>query len=286
MAVIETINQAIARVRLLIDKADSPYMTMNEISEFLTIAMSDFIRKRVTSFGASQAIRDDLGDLVVEKSFVGPAWNAPGTPNNVMVLPGVSGGVQLSNLGYDGQLSYAIENAFDGNRCCVLSTDFISPSFGNLISIVVRKPAENWANTYPGPSDNPFAYNPNRAETYFGDEPTYHSVKIIELDDMPTIRRDPFNAPSKTEYRAVRVGKHYELYPFDEFELNEQLMRDGARPNLFRIIFTYVTNATNILNIPLHAREEVCQIAARKILGVIADERYNMGNIETQNLRK
>ena len=42
----------------------------------------------------------------------------------------------------------------------------------------------------------------------------------------------------------------------------------------------------NITRLPQHSREEVCLIAARKILGTIADERYPVGDAEIQQLNK
>ena len=59
----------------------------------------------------------------------------------------------------------------------------------------------------------------------------------------------------------------------------------------YKFHFDYVADNndnenTNIFRLPQHSREEVCQIAARKILGTIADERYPVGDAEINQLKK
>ncbi len=49
---------------------------------------------------------------------------------------------------------------------------------------------------------------------------------------------------------------------------------------------TYISgNNEDILWLPSHAREEVCQIAARKILSSFGDERYEASNMEVKQLK-
>ena len=54
------------------------------------------------------------------------------------------------------------------------------------------------------------------------------------------------------------------------------------------IVFDYVSGSctsSNIVNyMPKSSVEEICQIAARKILGTTADERYMMGDNEIKQL--
>ena len=53
-------------------------------------------------------------------------------------------------------------------------------------------------------------------------------------------------------------------------------------------MFEYVLDDYDVNKIvdflPKHSMEEVCQIAARKILGTTADERYMMGDNEIKQL--
>ena len=42
----------------------------------------------------------------------------------------------------------------------------------------------------------------------------------------------------------------------------------------------------SITRFPNQSREEICNIAARKIMAVLADERYNAASVETQEMRK
>ena len=50
---------------------------------------------------------------------------------------------------------------------------------------------------------------------------------------------------------------------------------------------TYISSDNNVDNIswlPTHGREEVCQIAARKIMGTVADERIAVADNEIKQL--
>ena len=63
-------------------------------------------------------------------------------------------------------------------------------------------------------------------------------------------------------------------------------MRPGVT-NQYSIIFTYVSNDNSVDSIeqlPNHGREEVCQIAARKIMGTVADERMPAADNEIKQL--
>ena len=46
-----------------------------------------------------------------------------------------------------------------------------------------------------------------------------------------------------------------------------------------------VVSPNDIIKLPLHGREEVCLIASRKILGATADETYQVGASEIQQLK-
>ena len=276
MAVIANIEQAIARVRLLIDKSDSPYMTGNEIIEFLQLAATEFVTKRVGVFGANQKIRDDLGGVIEQRSFINlNSWGDGGTPFGFNIGGFLPGDSELeSDLDLTFQLTGSSE--VGGNDCVKIDLSSLDLNFDYLLSMVVRKAPEAFIDAeYIQP------------ESFYG--PTeYVPVKILELDELPSVNRDPFNAPSRTEFRAIRNGDIYEVYPAQPFRDAEVFHNNNTRPDSYKIILTYVSlNAISqiIDNLPVHSREEVCQIAARKILGVVADERYGAASGETQELR-
>lgn len=56
------------RVRLILDRANSPWLTDTEINGFIEMAINEYLRERVGLFGANQKIRDDFGKYV--KSIV------------------------------------------------------------------------------------------------------------------------------------------------------------------------------------------------------------------------
>jgi hypothetical protein len=305
---ITSVNQAIDRVRLLIDKSDSPYMTNAEIGEFLDIAVAEFVQEKIDIVGATQRVRDDLGGFLREVSFISPAW----LQQNVNL-----GANDESYLDLFGDNTYNIISSYEGNNAVsfsiedVLNIGFIETfgqvepteptaqdsgilDFGNLISITIRRPSDAFID----------AFGEGAALTYWeaniGEEavdendfggPVYTPVKIIELDDITTINEDPFNKPDSNEYKAIRIENRYEIYPSEDFIREEAAHLAQLRPNLFRIIVTYVIsvpdmNQDAIDRLPNHSTEEVCQIAARKIMGVLADERYNAAEAETQQMRK
>jgi hypothetical protein len=118
-------------------------------------------------------------------------------------------------------------------------------------------------------------------------ESSYYECKVISLDDAQSTLDDPFNKPEEGSYRAVRVGDVYYIMPG-----LEQVIDDNQNVlTSYHVHFDYVLDndtdeETNITRLPQHSREEVCLIAARKILGTTADERYQIGDIETQQLNK
>ena len=69
MANIENITHAINRIRTILDRGSSPWMSDMEIRSFISMASNEFVRERVNIFGATQEIRDDLGDYVKTHEF-------------------------------------------------------------------------------------------------------------------------------------------------------------------------------------------------------------------------
>ena len=74
-ATINSLNGAIKRVRLLLDKSDSPYTTTKEIIRFLQISVTEYIQERLDLVGSSQQVRDELGGSIREVSYISPSWN-------------------------------------------------------------------------------------------------------------------------------------------------------------------------------------------------------------------
>jgi hypothetical protein len=97
----------------------------------------------------------------------------------------------------------------------------------------------------------------------------------MSIDDALSVASDPFNQPGTfSEFHAIRVENTYWIRP-------------GVTSNNNQVIFTYVSNNNDVHNIvwlPVHGREEVCQIAARKILGTVADERMPAADNEIKQL--
>ena len=226
---ITTAAHARERVRLILDRANSPWLTNTEINGFLEMAINEYTRERVGMFGANQKIRDDFGGFV--KSAI-----------------------------YSNTFSSADEQP---------GTDVIRRQFSQFNTEGVPVPSAFLPFIIPG---GEYANDGNGVAC---------SIKDNE-DDVDTltdsinfaVKNDPFNSPNANagEYQAVRVNDYYYIRP--------------ANTSKF-VIITYVSNnnnVENIVNLPAHGREEVCQIASRKIMGTVADERYSTGEREIKQL--
>lgn len=241
MANIGNINDAINRVRTILDRGNSPWMSNSEIRDFISMATNEFVREKVNIFGATQEIRDDLGDYVRTKEVDFDDANNSSHWSNI--------GINVSN--------------FENN---------IEVTFGYLLGIKI----EQFNAVYD-------------EEGVFAEEYTssYYNCKVISLDDAQSVLDDPFNKPEQGSYRAVKISHVYYILPNleQEFDEDNNLIVD------YSFHFDYVADNhdnenTNIVRLPQHSREEVCQIAARKILGTIADERYPVGDAEINQLKK
>ena len=245
MANITNINDAINRVRTILDRGNSPWMSNSEIRDFISMATNEFVREKVNIFGATQEIRDDLGDYVKTKEVSFEAANNSSHWSNV--------GIDVSN--------------FENN---------IDVSFGYLLGIKI----EQLNAVY----DEEGEIVP---DTYTS---SYDNCKVISLDDAQSVLDDPFNKPEQGSYRAVKIGHIYYILP----NLEQEVEGESETSNIivdYKFHFDYVADNndnenTNIVRLPQHSREEVCQIAARKILGTIADERYPVGDAEINQLKK
>ena len=246
------------RVRLILDRANSPWLTDTEINGFIEMAINEYTRERVNMFGANQKIRDDFGSFVkniVYSAALVDENEVPGTDVirrqfanfsdagvliTPVIMPLVFPGGEYANDGI-GVGCRIKDNEADAD----ILTDSIN--FGYLIEIKVFTS---------------------------GDAGGGRPVKIMGLDDALTIRKDPFHRANATEneFHAVRVNDYYIVRP---------------TPISNYIIITYVSNNNDVENIgwlPINGREEVCQVAARKIMGTVADERYQTGDIEVKQL--
>lgn len=324
---ISNYSDAVKRVRLLIDKSDSPYVTSEEIIRYLQIAISEYIQERIGRLGSSQELRDDLGDCIREVSYISPCWAIqPGDDGFPASLGDTYSFGSQGQYNYDelyGNLYFYVRDAFTGNNCVrvYINGTFAGEDglvqeswsdgtekpllqsegpadFGYLVSIVVRRFTSDYKAAV---SSHNSGYSSTRAiESY----PMFSEVKVVGLDEITSIGSDPFNLPMMDSLKAVRKKNYYEIYPATEFIEENNKHTAGSRPNGMRVILTYVMNeasfltssasgviASNLSNttiqrFPNHAREEICQLAARKILGTLSDERYKTSVNETQELRK
>ena len=233
------------RVRLILDRANSPWLTDTEINGFIEMAINEYLRERVGMFGANQKIRDDFGKYVKSIIYSNVWANEDEDPGTDVIRR------QFSQFGTDGTPVPPVllplvlpggEYANDGSGVACSIKDFEDDTdeatdalnFGYLVEIKV--------------------YGTNVSGGGV-------AVKVMELDDAMRVKRDPFRNADSGEYHAVRVNNIYYVRP--------------ANTSAY-VLITYVSNNNSVDNIdwlPIHGREEVCQIAARKIMGTVADER-------------
>ncbi len=57
MANISGINDAINRVRTILDRGNTPWMSNSEIKDFISMATNEFVRERVNIFGGYTKIK-------------------------------------------------------------------------------------------------------------------------------------------------------------------------------------------------------------------------------------
>ena len=96
--------------------------------------------------------------------------------------------------------------------------------------------------------------------------------KIVGIDDLVHIKSDPYNQPTSDRYIACRSNNIYWILP--------------GTAN-YRVVIDYVSNnnkPANITWLPIHGREEVCLLAARKIMGTVGDERVVVVDNEIKQL--
>lgn len=262
MANISGINDAINRVRTILDRGNTPWMSNSEIKDFISMATNEFVRERVNIFGATQKLRDDLGNYVRTKTFT---------------FDEASNSSHWSNVGIDmdtiSNPSFIEENIFG---------EEVGVEFGYLLGIKIEQLNAVYTDDGFLGGGVPDILNPPVSYTS-----TFDNCKVISLDDAQAILDDPYNKPEIGSYRAVKIGNIYFILPNLEQEIddNENIVVD------YRFYVDFVADNNddeeiNIARLPQHSREEVCLIAARKILGTTADERYPVGDKEIKELNK
>jgi hypothetical protein len=278
---ISTTANARERVRLILDRVDSSWLTNTEIDGFLEQSINEFVRERVNSFGANQEIRDDFGRFVRSVTFSLPTI----TTQQVGEL------LQTTVLPLEGTFALSVPENPD------------SPEFSENIV--------EYSST--GVSFRPFNDSGNLENLDVGtvlslrvvsDMAESQEIDILSIDNAIKTRQDPFNSPSTNSYVAVKTDDVYWIQPpiantltnIDDFtaELIAQLTEAGALESVTvfesrRVVMTYISsnNVVGMITLlPIHAREEVCQIAARKILGTVGDETYaTVGDSEVKQLK-
>ena len=249
------------RVRLILDRANSPWLTNNEINGFIEMSINEYLRERVGMFGANQKLRDDFGRFV--KSLVYSAQEVQYDEDansdifrrqylNYNEQGNYVQNIVMSTLYPGGEWTGATDTNGIGTACAV-SDNYLpndadagfSPHFGYLLEI----------------------------KCMIGSGSVLRNVKVLSIDKALAVSRDPFHtATGEDMYHAVRINDIYYIRP-------------GVPSN--QVMITYVSGNNDVDNIewlPTHGREEVCQIAARKIMGTVADERMPAADNEIKQL--
>ena len=283
MANITNVADAINRVRTILDRGNSPWLSNDEIDDFISMAANEFIQERVDRFGATQGIRDDLGDFVQTMCF---------TRVDPSIQP-VNGTIGISGYNYNGTPLLWInqQDETDNNTNVYNISENIGPI--SPIACVVKQPDfifnnNNQEFNFGGEINSSYIIRVNLVTVHYDasieiiTRVDYQDCKIISLDDLQVASNDPFNSPDGDNIRLVKVGNAYYVIPHNNIYPFHQ---EGS---IKLIVFEYVIGdyeLEKVINfLPKHSIEEVCQIAARKILGTTADERYTMGDNEIKQL--
>jgi|TARA_R100000084_G_C4654329_1_gene151838 hypothetical protein len=242
---INSLADAQERVRLILDRADSPWLTSTELNGFIELSINEYLRERVNVFGSNQKLRDDFSKFVKSAVFRIQPWGDEDDDLQTYKR-------QFTNYGDTGNwLGGSVTATYPGGEWGYSTTAgtgcYVGEiNFGTLLEIKVKRGTTGLS-----------------------------ECKIMSIDDALRASKDPFNQPGTgSAYHAVRVGDYYWVLP-------------GITNVNYSVVMTYVSNlnsASYITWLPVHAREEVCQIATRKILGAVADERMPVADNEIKQL--
>jgi len=96
------------------------------------------------------------------------------------------------------------------------------------------------------------------------------NVKVIQIEDISAYLNDPFNkADSSNPVIYFKEGNIHSI----------------GLSNTTTLIVTYLQYTTNFVNLSDITHEEVCQIAARKVLATLGDPRYQAVQAEISERR-
>ena len=254
------------RVRLILDRANSPWLTDSEINGFIEMSINEYLRERLNGFGANQKIRDDFGKFVKSVVYSNEPIGDDEDSDNTDFAEDVFRR-QLVN--------YDTESVFDQET--IMATQVVGGEWGYatgatpqavgcLVTDTESIEGSELANIFFG-----YLLDVKVMTSGGGLSP----CKIRGLDELLLIQRDPFNRSEPGIYECFRINDIYWVKP-------APAVTTGAR-----VILTYVSNDNSVDSIeqlPNHGREEVCQIAARKIMGTVADERMPAADNEIKQL--
>lgn len=182
-----TVDNAVLRVRNIIDSETTAYFSDDELKEFIKMSVDEFIQQYYMAFETTQDSRDKLQDLVISKNqtFI------DGTP--------------------------VVVSTMDGDD-----------AYGRLLSAYVKS-------------------NPNV------------NVKVIQISDISAYLNDPFNKADSSNPVIYFKGGNIHSIGFSTSTT---------------VVVTYLQYTTDITDLNATTHEEVCQIAARKVLATLGDPRY------------
>lgn len=241
------------RIRLILDRANSPWLTDSEINNFIEISINEYLRERVNQFGSNQKITDDFGKYVKSVTF-----------SNEPVVEEESTSIfrkQFVNYNESGNYNSGDESNMEH--------DYPGGEWG------MTPAAGTGCSVAPIGEGDPELHFGTLVEVKILQANNLRSCKVMSIDDALSASQDPFNQPgSFREFHAIRVEDIYWIRP-------------GLTSSSYQAVLTFVSNDNSVENIvwlPVHGREEVCQISARKILGTVADERMSAADIEIKQL--
>ena len=193
-----TVDNAVLRVRNIIDSETTAYFSDDELKEFIKMSVDEFIQQYYMAFETTQDSRDKLQDLVISKNqtFI------DGTP--------------------------VVVSTMDGDD-----------AYGRLLSAYVKS-------------------NPNV------------NVKVIQISDISAYLNDPFNKADSSNPVIYFKGGNIHSIGFSTSTT---------------VVVTYVQYTTDITDLNATTHEEVCQIAARKVLATLGDPRYQAVQAEITERR-
>ena len=182
-----TVDNAVLRVRNIIDSETTAYFSDDELKEFIKMSVDEFIQQYYMAFETTQDSRDKLQDLVISK--------------NQTFIDGTS----------------VVVGTMDGED-----------TYGRLLSAYVKS-------------------NPNV------------NVKVIQISDISAYLNDPFNKADSSNPVIYFKGGNIHSIGFSTSTT---------------VVLTYLQYTTDITDLNATTHEEVCQIAARKVLATLGDPRY------------